>query len=130
MYHFIVGPGIFSHHGQFGRSTMIKCRRRTAATPVGYSLVGVLLLVCSTINYPCRACIWSCLNGRAVDIYGVIMNIVNSSGVVYIGNIVNFDILVGCLPDLLRARPGNIGLIIINIGIINYSGVMDNAHRI
>lgn len=70
------------------------------------------------------------LNCRPINIYSVVMDIVNGGSVVNICNIIHPDILVGCLPDFLRARTGNISLIIINIGIVYYSGIMYNVNGV
>ena len=56
------------------------------------------------------------------------MDVVNSSPVIDVVDLVNPHRLVRILPYILRPRACNIGLIIINIGIINNSGIADNSY--
>ena len=117
------------NHCQSGGISMVKCRC-TSRRPVGNRLVWILLFVGRSINHACRMRIWRLLNCRPVNINRV-MNVVhrNISGPVNIGNIIYPHILMCCLPYFLRAWSGYIGLIVVNVRIINNCSIVYNSHR-
>ena len=95
---------------------------------MGNGLVGVLLPVGIAVNHPCRPGICLLPNRWPVNIDGVVMDIINSCAIVNISNVINPHRLPGILPYFLRPRPGNIGLVVVNIRIVNNGGVMYNSY--
>jgi len=124
MYHFIIGVSAARNRSQFSGIVVVISYCPTPAN----ALVRVGLLVGNCIYYPCRARTGQFGNGRPVNIHRIVLHYVNPrpAGVVYA---VNMYRLPGIALYFLRARPGYIRTVIINVGIINDGGIMYNGYR-
>jgi len=97
-------------------------------TASAYACIGVCLPVSLGIYYPCRACIWGWVNCWPVNVYRI-MRYTRRAGPACIINFINRNRPVRNTLNICRARACCIGLVVIHIGIINYSGIMYNIYH-
>jgi hypothetical protein len=104
--------------------TIICC---CAVTPSCNCLVRVLLPVCIAINHTRRARFWCFINCRPVNVNGIVLYplITRTAGII---DPVHLNILIGNPSYILHTGAGNISCVIINISVINNSGVMYNGN--
>ena len=129
-----IWPVVYAHYfvvwcitscncGQPGCSSMIK------ASTIGNSFVRMLIFICRCVHYPCGAGVWCFLYSWAININSIIAYACNTRPAGIINIVYSYIIIVGYLPDLLHTRTTHISNIVIDIGIINNSCILNDSYR-
>jgi len=98
------------------------------ASGSAYASIRICLSVSLSVYHPCRACIWGWVNCGPVNVYSI-MRYNRCAGPACVVNFINSNRPVCNKLNICGAWACCISLVVINIGIINYSGIMYNIYH-